>query len=440
MQKGKLSEIKKSPLIKSMTINTLVRPLSIIINVVYTPFLLDYLGDEKYGLWATILSIISWINFCDIGIGDGLRNLLTEELTKKDYDSAKKSISTAYIVLSLISTGLFVILLIISLLVNWKYVFNTRVEMQAVMIISFGLICLNFILGLGKSILYSLQLSENVAIINFLAVLIQFIGILIIRQFSKGNFIYISLIFGLSSTVVFLCNDIQLAKKYEYFMPTIKWFDRNRVQALFSMGILFLVLKIGGVVMTSTDNILISRLYSPSQVTPYSTVTRFYSAVESIYIAMIAPIWGRTTIAITQNDYRWIRKTIRYLNLLMIVISAGMLVLVFLFPTISRIWLGKDLNYGNHLIMTTSLCTIFEMFSMTYSNIMNGMGLLKVQVAIAIVQSIGNIPLSIILATTCGWDLIGIKAGTLFMFILGVIVYFLYLEKYGIRKGKEVLK
>ena len=91
--------------------NILLKPVSMILTLVYTPMLLSYLGDEKYGVWATLLSIITWISYCDIGIGDGLRILLTKELTKEKYEEAKKSVSTAYIILTAIAVVLLIIMI-----------------------------------------------------------------------------------------------------------------------------------------------------------------------------------------------------------------------------------------------------------------------------------------------------------------------------------------
>ena len=88
--------------IRSSFINLLLKPVNLILTLVYTPLLLSYLGDTRYGLWAIILSIISWVNYCDIGIGHGLRNILAKEFTCSDWKKAKKTISTAYIILSFI--------------------------------------------------------------------------------------------------------------------------------------------------------------------------------------------------------------------------------------------------------------------------------------------------------------------------------------------------
>lgn len=213
---GIQSRIKKSKLGQSMLKNMLLKPIGYILNLAYTPLLLSYLGDEKYGLWATILSIIAWVNFCDIGIGNGLRNLLTTELEKKDFLEARKSISTAYVVLSIISATVVILLTIFSLTFNWQKSMNTNYEMSIVMIISFAGIAINFVLGIGKTVLYSLQLSEQIPLLNLFATVIQLVGIIWLKTLSEGNLVYVAIVFGLSSSVVYLGNDIQLARKYDF--------------------------------------------------------------------------------------------------------------------------------------------------------------------------------------------------------------------------------
>ena len=50
------------------------------LSLISAPLLLKCLGDEKYGAYATMLSVISWIYYCDLGIGNGLRNKLAESI------------------------------------------------------------------------------------------------------------------------------------------------------------------------------------------------------------------------------------------------------------------------------------------------------------------------------------------------------------------------
>lgn len=429
IQKDFLRMIKKSKFGKSMIKNVLIRPLSILINLFYTPLLLHYLGDEKYGLWATVMSVLSWVNFCDIGIGNGMRNMVTQELLQNKNREVRKTVSTAYVTMGVVSFALMLMLGLISLLIDWKKLFNTTINVRGIMLISFFFLALNFVLGLGKSILYALQESEKVAMIGLCSSLLQLSGLLFLRRWSAGNLWLVAVLFGLSTSVVCFGNDMLLAYKKECFSPRLRFFDRSRVRTLVDTGILFLILQMGGIVMSSTDNVLISRYYGPEAVTPYSSVVRFFSAINSLYIAMIVPVWSRTTKAVTNGDYSWIRNLVKRLHQVLLVMAVGELALVLIYPQISRIWLRKELNYPPFLILTASVCSILELVTMTCANILNGMNLLKFQAVTAVFQSIANIPLSIFLAKNCGWGTVGIKAATLFLFAFSSIAYDFYLLK-----------
>ena len=419
-------KIKQSKLSQSMLKNLLLKPISYILNLVYTPLLLSYLGEEKYGLWATILSIIAWVNLCDIGIGNGLRNLLTSELANNELEDARKSVSTAYITLSIISLLITALLGVVSIFFNWGKALNVDFDITWVMIISFAGIAINFVLGLGKIVLYVLQESEKIPMLNLVASVIQLVGILILREYTDGNLVYISLLFGLSSSVVYVYYDIKLAKKFSYCKLSISYFDRGKVRLLVNTGFIFLILQLGGIALTSTDNILISNIYGTAAVTPYSSVTRLFSAIEALYIALIAPIWARTSIAREMNDYAWVGSITK--KLLLIVGSVGIVMLgVSLFyEDIAAIWLGRRLVYDGGLILCTMLCTFFEMTNATFSSILNGLNILKPQAVAASIMVPLNIPTSIMLAKQVGLGTTGIKLATLLQLLFGSFFY-LYL-------------
>ena len=43
---------------KNIGLNILMKPVAMILSFVYVPLALSYLGDERYGVWATISSFV----------------------------------------------------------------------------------------------------------------------------------------------------------------------------------------------------------------------------------------------------------------------------------------------------------------------------------------------------------------------------------------------
>ena len=60
-----------------------------VFNLLIVRLTLDYLGKTEYGVWLTLSSILTWFNYLDFGLGNGLRNKLAEALAKNDIKSAK---------------------------------------------------------------------------------------------------------------------------------------------------------------------------------------------------------------------------------------------------------------------------------------------------------------------------------------------------------------
>lgn len=140
--------------------------LGVAISFIAVPLMIRYLGNERYGIWSTMLSIFSWIILFDVGIGNGLRNKLTESLAKGSLEDAKRYVSTGYIALGAISFFLFVVFIVCGQNINWQVVFNTnRVglsELKTSVTLAGSFIIINFWLSLINQVLNGLQKTSLV--------------------------------------------------------------------------------------------------------------------------------------------------------------------------------------------------------------------------------------------------------------------------------------
>src|SRR4051812_47085609 len=75
-----------------------------VINLLITvPLALGYLGNERYGLWATVTSFAAIASIADFGIGLGLINPLAEAEAKRDTLRSRVLVSNALCALTVIS-------------------------------------------------------------------------------------------------------------------------------------------------------------------------------------------------------------------------------------------------------------------------------------------------------------------------------------------------
>ena len=99
---------------KNIVYTFVLKGLSFIISLLYVPILLSCLDEKIYGVWLALTSVVSWLSLFDIGIGNGLKNKLTESLAVNNIEYSRKLVSTSYVYSALIIS----VILVISLIIN----------------------------------------------------------------------------------------------------------------------------------------------------------------------------------------------------------------------------------------------------------------------------------------------------------------------------------
>ena len=110
---------------KNIAGSFLIKGWNSLVQLLLVPATLQCLSQYEYGIWLTISSILLWIDQFDIGLGNGLRNKLAESLANKDFNTARKLISTTFLMSIIIIIPLTLFLLIIIEHVDCYAIFNT---------------------------------------------------------------------------------------------------------------------------------------------------------------------------------------------------------------------------------------------------------------------------------------------------------------------------
>lgn len=407
-----IREAKDDSLKRSMLLSMLCKPIGMIISFFYTPVLLNYLGEEAYGIWSTILSIINWINYFDVGIGQGLRNTLARSIAVGDKEKSQQSISTGYVAISAISGGTFLVGLVLIGILDISAIFNTELSVKPVLLISSFCICINFILSLSKTLLYATHQAEKVGFMTVLTQGFNLVGIVFLSLFGKGNLLAVAVVIGLSGILVNLIFTGQVWHKFPYLIPHERQYHTSELKGICNVGIKFFFIQIAALVLYSTDNMIITRLFGPAEVTPYHTSYVLFGIVNGLFGAMIAPLWSKYTVAMTQKDYKWIKKTVYSLDKMLPLIGIILMIGTVVFEPVSRIWLHKNLVYTKGLIPCMALYYFLSIWGSIYSNVLNGMGKVNLQLILGCASAMLNIPLSIFFGRNCGMGSAGVCLAT----------------------------
>lgn len=432
-----ISNIKDDSLKRSMLLSTLCKPVGMIISFFYTPLLLNYLGNESYGIWSTILSVVNWINYFDVGIGQGLRNTLAGSISVGDKDRSQKSVSTGYIALSVISLATCLVGLILIEVFNINKLFNTDLEVKSALLVSFLCICINFVLSLSKTLLYATQQAEKVGYMTVLTQIINLLGICILSLFSKNNLLFVALLIGLSGIIVNLFFTGKIWISYNYLIPKVKLFRAFELKEICNVGVKFFFIQIAALVLYSTDNIIITQLFGPSSVTPYHTSYVAFGIANGLFGAMISPLWSKYTVAMKQGNYKWIKDSVLNLDKMLPVIGIVLAIGSFLFEPISRIWLQKTLDYDPWLVQCMALYYFLAIWGAIYATVLNGMSRVNMQLFLGIATAVINVPLSIFLGSNCGMRTTGVCLATVICMLATNVPVTLFTHRF---LNKEIAK
>lgn len=407
-----IKETKKNSIKRSMLLSSICKPIGMLISFLYTPVLLAYLGEESYGIWATILSVINWINYFDVGIGLGLRNTLAKYVAYGNEKDANEAVSTGYVALSVISCVTFFIGSFFILAVNMGLVFNTKIGLKPALMVSFSCICLNFVLGVSRSLLYATQQAEKVSFMTVITQLINLLGILLLSFISHGSLLAVAIIIGISGIIVNIIFSLNLWKNFEYLIPHLSNFNKNKLKSICSLGLKFFLIQISALILYSTDNMIIIQLFGPASVTPYHTTYTAFGIIYGVFSAMIAPLWSQYTVAVHKGNYSWINKTIISFDKLLPFIAIFLIMGIIFFEPLAEIWLRRDLSYESGLISCMALYWFLQIWGAIYANVLNGMSHVNLQLFFAVFTATLNIPLSIFLGKNCELGTTGVVLAT----------------------------
>lgn len=412
---------------KNIISSFLIRGSNILLGLLTVPLTLHYLGDVKYGLWLTIGSFIEYMSFFNLGLDHGFRNRFAEALATDQHNKAKIYVSTVYASLAVISILLVILFFIINPFLNWASILNSSQEMaeELSMLVTFVFVgfSIQFILQLIKTILIADQRPAFGHLFNLIAKIISLGFILVLIKTTEGSLLFLGTGLSLSPILVlFISSFFFFNSRYKKYKPSIKHIRFNYLKSLMNLGIKFFVIQIAVIIIFSTDNLIITRLYGPADVTPYQIAFKYFSLITMAYTIIVSPLWSAFTEAWVKKDISWIKGIIRRIQKIWLFFLFITLLMVVSANFIYKFWVGDEVKIPFILTLIMGLYVIIRAYGEVYVNFVNGTGKVKLQFYTAIFSAIANIPLSVFFAKGLNLGIAGVILATLICISYGPIV------------------
>lgn len=413
-----------------------LKAIGIVISILTIPFTLHYLDQYEYGVWLTIFSVLTWINVLDIGLGNGMKNKLSEAISLNRLELGREYVSSTFALLSIISVAAIVIFLSISSVINWASIFNIEYDKDSIRrVINVAAVCLfvNFTLRTIGIVHISYQKNWINDLLTVIGTFISMIWIALLKYDNRPSLMKVALAFSIPLLLVYaIAIPITFLKFYPEITPAVKSVKLSHFKSLGSLGIQFFVLQISGLIIYATSNLIISHLFSPAEVTPYGIAYRYYWVLTLGYGIIIAPLWTAITDAYTRKEYEWIHRNMKKMfNVWLLICILGCLMTLFS-SGIYRIWVGPEVHIPILLSCSVCLFNLVLTLSMLLSNYCNGIGELRNSVAAMGFAAVIYIPLAIAMGRKLGSPGIGFAMSLVLLIpvIVMAIQYFLDKKKW----------
>lgn len=403
-----------------------IRGISMILTLISAPIMLHHVDRADYGVLLTLTSIVGWVGYMDIGLGNGLRNKLPEFIANNDFNSAKKIVSSCYATLAIYVALIITVFLIISPFVDWLEVLNSPTsdakEIRELTNVVFIAFCIQFLLGLLNSILFAYQMPAFQSLFTFAGQALALIALIIqVFVFNITSVLQIGAVNSIIPPLVLFCGSIRLFyTRLSKIAPSLMYVDLKSVSGILSLGVKFFVLQVITIVLFQANSIIIARVVNPEAVVEYNLAFKYVSLLTMIFTIVITPVWSATTDAYIRNDFTWIKKTISLSQKVCIISIIIGILMLFVSKYVYGIWLGKDaINISYSTTGLILLYISFEMLYKVYGTIINGTGKVFAQMILTGIIAIMYIPLALLLGSS--WGLSGVLIANVIVFAVNYI-------------------
>jgi O-antigen/teichoic acid export membrane protein len=369
----------------------LARGLGVALSFVVIPVVLRSAGPERFGIWATIVSMTVVMTFADLGIGNGLVTMLGGSMARGDVVASQRLTSSGFAAMLYVSVGLVAVLPLL-FVVPWAEVFDVRgtpvaSEVMAAMAVFGAVLILTVPLTLGRRIQLGIQESHLDGVWLASGTALGAGGLLVAAHLHAS----LPWLVGASMGGPLVAHALQfwrLIQRRPSLRPRLQLRDSATVRMLARLGLSFFLLQLSGSLLFSFDNLIVASLLGANVVSDFAVQAQPFIWINGLVGVLLIPLWPAYAEVFATGDIEWARTAlIRSVFLVgtAAAIASG-LVVVFA-DTLFGFWVGGTVALDRELLLGFAAVSVMAAVGSALSIFLNAAGLLRFQVATGLITS-----------------------------------------------------
>ncbi|RZU41355.1 lipopolysaccharide biosynthesis protein [Edaphobacter modestus] len=408
------------------SVATVARVVQVGSSLITVPLTLNYLGNERFGLWMTISSVLAMATFADFGIGNGVLNTVAKAFGKDDKEGIRKAVSSGFAVLNMIATLLLVLFFAIYRFVNWADFFRVtspqaRAEAGPALAVFATCFALNISMDVVQRVQLGLQEGYRFSLWQLCGSVVGFIGVL------AGIWFHVSLpilVVAIAGAPIF-ATTLNVIHFFGFVRPDLrpmrKLVASNVISEIAKLGGLFFVLQVVVAVSYSADNFIIARTLGAVNVPEYSIPQRMFAVITMMSGMLVAPLWPAYSEAVSRGHMDWVRRTLgRSLLLVLALTSTASLIMLLAAYRLIHWWVGSRIHPSFLLLLGLTVWTVMGCCGDAVAIFLNGASIIKFQLLCASI--FGAVCLTAKILSIRHYGIVGIPWAVILTYGLAVVL------------------
>lgn len=384
--------------VKNIIVSIFTKGISIITSFLIVPLTIRYVNPTQYGVWLTISSVIAWITYFNLGLGNGFRNKYAEAKANNDIECQQEYVSTTYFSTFVLVMILFVISSILNSFIQWSsflkldYAYND--ELKIVFTIVSFFFCFNMSVNTFSYLLLADQRPGLLSVIQVTGQVVSLIVIYVLTKITSGSLTNLASYYsGIPAIVMLLASLVYFRTDYFKVRPRLKCVRPKLVKNILTLGLQFFFINICLILIFQVINIIITRELGPDTVTEYNIAYKYFHILYMVMVIIITPFWSAFTDAYAQKDYSWMKKTLKSLEYIWFFSVLIGVVMLLISAWFYKFWLKDEVSVSYALSASLLIYMLMQTLGAIYMHLINGIGTIRLQLYIYLLFAIISWPL-----------------------------------------------
>lgn len=345
------------------------RVVNIATGLATIPLTFHYLGKEQFGLWMTLTSFVSFLQFSDFGLGEGVQNVLIQCYGRGDYTTPRSCVSAATVLLGgicLLFAGLAVFAFPF---VPWNDLIPLEEEAaRAQLLPTAQVMFIGCGLGLVAALVQRISDGYQRGYIGWAFMLVGrtmgFIGV-VLCIWSGYPLWVLAGVYVATPQIVLSLGGLAILSKAPWLIPSPFRCTRGAFQTILRIGGASTVIRTAYTLMNSAPALIVANQLGATLVGPMSVTQKLVGTVGIITASAMSPLRNSYGEAAIRGDWGWIERTMgRLLRLIAVVYLPMVLFLVVFGRQIILVWTG-DAALQPSLSLIAAYGTYFTLHAYT---------------------------------------------------------------------------